>query len=138
MNPKHLISVPWEFFTRESWLPYRNLPVRCVKIIWTITQCTLHNCTVQAWDTVEKKFIFYKDFWKSNIFPLPQPGNEIFPSAYIIIHVIISLTHTVYLFIIKIMYRAQNVVTTMLFTFSWGKLSNSVNSNDIFDLKVTP
>ena len=25
----------------------------------------------------ENDFLFYWDFWKSNISPLPQPGNEI-------------------------------------------------------------
>ena len=57
---------------------------------------------------------------------------------YIIIHVIISLTHIDYIFIIKIMYRAQNVITTLLFTFSWGKLSKSEYSNATCDSKVTP
>ena len=57
---------------------------------------------------------------------------------YIIIHVILSFTHIVYIFIIKIMHRAKNAVTTVLFTFSWDKLSNSEYSSAIFDSKVNP
>ena len=52
---------------------------------------------------------------------------------YIIIRVIISLTHIVYLFSIKMLYRAQNAITVLLFTFFKGKLSNSEYSNAIFD-----
>ena len=37
---------------------------------------------------------------------------------YIIIHVILSSTQIVYIFIIKIMHKDKNAVTTVLFTFS--------------------
>ena len=37
---------------------------------------------------------------------------------YIIIHVILSFTHLIYIFSIKMMHRAKNGVTNMLFTFS--------------------
>ena len=57
--------------------------------------------------------------------------KSLYHHIYIINHAIISLTHTAYIFEIKCMHRAQNVITTNLFTFSWAKLSNVEYSNAI-------
>ena len=92
--------------------------------IWTIRKYVIHNCAVQAWDIQKVKFFRYLNL----VMKLFISEKFSYHHIYIIIHAIISLTHTVHIFRIKMMHRAQNVIITMLFTFSWAncQIANTV------------